>query len=71
MDCAECTRLLAEYGGLSDIHFAAVQALNAGRPTATALEYVRLTVAADQAWLGAERARQELQQHKREHNRSR
>jgi len=35
------------------------------------LEYVRLTVAADQAWLGAERARQELQQHKREHNRSR
>jgi hypothetical protein len=68
MDCAECTRLLAEFGKLTDSHVAAVRALDAQRSAATVRDYVQLMRAVDQAGLNLERGRREFQQHHANHS---
>jgi hypothetical protein len=70
MFCSKCTRLLAEYGRLTQIYRIAVAALSDGVEFAPAAEYLPLKATADQTWIDAEVARVELKQHKRIHSKA-
>jgi len=67
MECAECTRLLAEHEKLKRDHTVAVQALDAKRHNSRVREYIQLTIAVDESRRDSERVETELQQHKRDH----
>jgi hypothetical protein len=67
MECAECTRLLAEHEKTKRDHAMAVQALDAKRNTARVREYIQLKIAVDETRRDSERVQTELQQHKRDH----
>jgi hypothetical protein len=67
MECAECTRLLAEHEKIDRDHAMAVQALDAKRHTSRVREYIQLKIAVDETRRDSERVQTELQQHKRDH----
>jgi hypothetical protein len=67
MECAECTRLLAEHEKIKRDHAMAVQALDAKRHTSRVREYIQLKIAVDETRRDSDRVQTELQQHKRDH----
>lgn len=70
MGCMECARLLVEYEVLDGQYASAVNSLAARRETASAPEFTKLRVAADEARLDAELARLELERHQRVHRKA-
>jgi hypothetical protein len=67
MACAECTRLAAEQERLERTHAAA---LDAAKSVGVGLraDNARLRIAVNRAWLDAEYAKLELQEHMRGHS---
>jgi hypothetical protein len=68
MKCAECIRHLAEFERLERAYAAAIDALTAGRETATASEQSQLRRLANEARLNAEMVRLKLIKHKWNHS---
>lgn len=66
MACAECTRLAAEQERLSGTHTAALDVMKRYSARRRA-DHTRLRIAVTEAWLDAECAKLELQNHKRSH----
>jgi len=66
MACPECARLLAESEDLNRAHIAAFDAMIEAT-TGPAADFINFKVAANKAFVNAERARLELEQHKRVH----
>ncbi len=65
-DCPECTRLADERERLERSYADALDSMASSRGALRA-EYTKMKIAANEAWLYAECARQELQRHKLGH----
>jgi hypothetical protein len=67
MVCPECSRLRKKFEVLERFYVAAFGAMIAASASTTTV-FVRLKIAASDAWIEAEAARLELDQHKRRHS---
>jgi hypothetical protein len=66
-NCPECDRLISEHGLLKQIYMTALQARIECRADTPASEYIKLRIAAEEAWLDAESARLAVEQYRRGH----